>query len=211
MVMAGRRAYSDARKWIASARPARSAREGFGFRCFWGSFVAGVIVLGLIGVLSPSSFGEVGAKPFRGGWPALLLLGVVLLAVLLVALRSRHLVWLAARVREPLTRPLEEDPGYEGAVGALQECPSPLRGRFAFALVWGPLILATLATFAAFSAAYFLVDAILQRFQVGWQQPLYGVGYIFVSIVLWRIASARLLTWRLAMSVHKTVSTGYVS
>jgi hypothetical protein len=112
-------------------------------------------------------------------------------------------------VIDPWRRPLAENANYEGAVGALGASSDANRTRYLWRFVYKPLALAVLATFFAFSSAYFLVDATLAQFQVGWQQPVLGVANSIISVVLWRIGADGLSTYRLATSVHKTVSTGY--
>lgn len=68
--------------------------------------------------------------------------------------------------------------------------PSPrarrLQSRFAVAWVWGPMVVAVIAVLFAFSSAYFLIDAILQRFVVGWETPILAAVSALVSIILWR-------------------------
>jgi hypothetical protein len=43
----------------------------------------------------------------------------------------------------------------------------------------------------AFSTAYFAVDAILARFEVGWQQPLLGVVDAAIAFVLFLACAPR--------------------
>jgi hypothetical protein len=192
-------------------------RATFAGRCWQNSFIAGVIVLGIIGFLSPSTYGQTRGFSSRGqigalglGWPGLVLVGMIALGLLYALLQRDGIRWTVVRVIDPWRRPLDEDPNYEGAVGALGESSDANRTRYLWRFVYKPLVLAVLATFFAFSSAYFLVDATLAQFDVGWQQPVLGVINSIISVVLWRLAAVGLSTYRLATSVHKTVSTGYV-
>ncbi len=62
---------------------------------------------------------------------------------------------------------------------------------------------------SALSTAYFVIDAILARFLVGWSQPLYALVFLCLSLTLSYLAAPKLSTWRVAASVHKEVTTGY--
>ena len=217
MAKPARSAYSDAVKWTKLGRPRRLNRATFAGRCWQNSFIGGVIVLGIIGFLSPSTYGQTRGFSSRGqigalglGWPGLVLVGMVALGLLYALVQRDGIRWTVARVIDPWRRPLDENPNYEGAVGALGASSDANRTRYLWRFVYKPLALAVLATFFAFSSAYFLVDATLAQFDVGWQQPVLGVINSIISVVLWRLAAVGLSTYRLATSVHKTVSTGYV-
>jgi hypothetical protein len=217
MARPGRSAYSDAVAWTKLGRPRRLNRGTFAARCWRNSFIAGVIVLGVIGFLSPSTYGQTRGFSSRGqlgalglGWPGLVLAGLVVLGLLYALFQRDGIRWTVARVIDPWRRPQNENPNYEGAVGALGASSDANRTRYLWRFVYKPLALAVLATFFAFSSAYFLVDATLAQFQVGWQQPVLGVVNSIISAVLWRVAAVGLSTYRLAASVHKTVSTGYL-
>ena len=216
MARAGRSAYSDAVQWTKLGRPQRLNRATFAWQCWQNSFIAGVIVLGIIGFLSPSTYGQTRGFSSRGqigalglGWPGLALAGLVLFGLIYAFVHRAGIRWTVDRVVDPWRRPLAENPNYEGAVGALSASSDANRTRYLWRFVYKPLALAVLATFFAFSSAYFLVDATLAQFQVGWQQPVLGVANSIISVVLWRIAADGLSTYRLATSVHKTVSSGY--
>jgi hypothetical protein len=209
VVLAAGRAYSSAKKATRAARSRHVARGTFGRRCFAGCFTAGVIVLGGIGLASPAQFGQPGASTLRTGWPSIALLVLVVGGLLLGVARRRRLVWLLDRVREPYVRPLEDHAGYDDAVDALQSCPAALRTRYAISWVWGPMAWAVLGCTFAFSAAYFLVDAILARGRIGWAQPLYAIGFALLSWGVFGAAAGRLTSWRFAASVHKEATTGY--
>jgi hypothetical protein len=210
-------AYSDAVKWTKLGRPRRFNRSSFAGRGWQNSFVSGVILLGIIGLLSPSAYGQTSGFSERGrfgalglGWPGLVLLGLVLLGLVYALAHRDGIRWTVVRLIDPWRRPMTEHDSYEGAVGALDATSDPYRTRYAWRFVYRPLVLAVLATFFAFSSAYFLVDATLARFQVGWQQPVFGVANTVISLILWRVAALGLSTYRLSASVYKTVSTGYL-
>lgn len=210
MVLERHSAYSDAVAWVRLARPDRLSKGRFAWRCFVRSLFAGIIVLGLIGLATPSRFGTPGATAFRSGWPAFTLLGLVILCVLAAVVRRQRIASLVERLREPWRRPLVERPNYEDAVDALAASPESQQTRFAAGWVWGPMVVAVLAVLFAFSTAYFLIDALLQRFVVGLQTPILAGVNAVVSIILWRLVAVRMSTWRFATSVYKNVSTGYL-
>jgi len=217
MVRRAQGAYSDAVKWTKLGRPRRLNRTTFSGHCFQNSFVTGVVVLGVIGLLSPATYGQTRGFSAQGqigglglGWPALVLAGLVLGGIVYALVHRNGIRWAVVRVVDPWRRPMQDHDSYDGAVGALEACPETLRSRYAMRFVYKPPLLAVLATFFAFSSAYFLVDAILAQFVVGWQQPVLAVVNAVLSVVLWRVAAVPLSTWRLAVSVHKTVATGYV-
>ena len=210
MALDRRRAYSDAVSWVRLARPDRINKGSFALRSFLRSFFAGVIVLGVIGLLAPSRFGSPGATAFRSGWPAYVLLGLVAACGLAALVRRRRVMSLVQRLREPWHRPLRERPNYDDAADALAACSERLQSRFAAGWVWGPMAVAVIAVLFAFSSAYFLIDSILQRFVVGWETPILAAANALVSITLWRVVASRMSTWRFAASVYKNVSTGYL-
>jgi hypothetical protein len=209
MVLAAGRAYSSAKRLVRATRPRRIDRVAFARRAFGGSFASGILVLGLIALASPARFGQPGASTLRTGWPSIALLVAIGLCLLAGLARRRHLLWLGGRVREPLLRPLEEVSGFYDAVEALEACPAPLRTRFALSWVWGPVATAVLGGTFAFSAAYFVVDAILARGRVGWAQPVYALAFTAASLVVFALGAGRFATWRVAASVHREATTGY--
>jgi hypothetical protein len=209
MVLAAHRAYATLKRLVRAARPQRVGRGTFARRTFAANFVAGVGILGGIGLTAPSQFGQPGAATLHTGWPSWLLIGVIALCCLVAWTKRADLTWLYARVREPFVRPLDEARGFADAVDALASCPAPLRTRFAVSWVWGPIAAAVLGATFAFSAAYFVVDAILARGRVGWAQPVYGAAFALLSMALFAAAAPRLASWRFATSVHKEASTGY--
>jgi hypothetical protein len=210
VVLDRRRAYSEAVSWVRLARPRHFAKGRWAWRCFLGSFFAGMIVLGLIGLMTPSRFGTPGASAFGSGWPAYVLLALVAACVVVAFLRRRRIGWLIERLREPWRRPLTDRPNYDDAADAIAACPEGLQSRFAASWVWGPMVVAALAVLFAFSTAYFLVDAILQRFVVTVETLVLAAANALVSIILWRLVAVRMSTWRFAASVHKNASTGYL-
>ncbi len=138
-----------------------------------------------------------------------MLLAVVAIALGYGIVRRAQVRWAFERAREPYVRPLEEEPGFDEAVEALAECPAALRTRFALSWVWGAVAWAIVGGTFAFSTAYFLVDAVLARGRVGWQQPVYAVVFALLSLAVFAATAGRLATWRFAASVHKEVATGY--
>ena len=209
MVMASEKAYSDAKKWLRTARPRRIERNRFAWRSFAGFGLAGLVVLGIISLLAPNNFGAPGTNTLGTGWPLMLVLGLIAGSLLYALLRRQRLTWLFIRVREPYRRPMNDHPSFDGAADALAECPAPYRTRFAINYVWIPIGLVILGATFAFSVAYFVIDAVVARFQIGWGKPLYAAVFVVLSVLMFGVAAGRLSTWRLATSVLKEVNTGY--
>jgi hypothetical protein len=208
-VLEARRTYADAVKWIRAARPRRIYPGLFAMRAFWGSLAVGIVLLGVLGLISPSLYVPQGAASLGKDWQALVLLGLVTVAVIGLLSRRRDLGRLTARAREPFARPLTGERGFEGAAGCLAACPAPLQTRFALSWVWGPVAVAGLGVVFAFACAYFLVDAVLSTFRVAWGHPVYAGAFAVLGILCFRIAAVRLATWRVAMSAHRDATTGY--
>ena len=208
-MLAARRAYVAATRWVRSARAPRIDRWGFARRAFGSALTAALLVMAGIALLAPSNFGAPGSDPLRSGWPALVLIAVLVMSLALAVVKRAGIRRVIDRTIEPWRRPLSEHEAFEGAADALAACPAVLRNRFAVLWVWGPMGLVVAATTLAFSTAYFLVDAVLARFGVGWQQAAYGVGSAVVSVGLFGLVATRLSTWRLAASVLKEVTSGY--
>lgn len=166
-------------------------------------------MLTLIALLSPSSFGSPASNTLRSGWPLYVLLGILALSLAYLFGRRARIRWSLARVREPFVRAPEGQAHYENAADNLAACPGPLKTRFALQWVWGPVIVALLAVMAGFSGTYFLIDAILARFNVDWGHPVLAAGNLVLSVVLFALVSRRLATWRLATAVHRSVTVGY--
>ncbi len=173
--------------------------------CLGGSF----LLLCVIGLLSPARFGAQGSRAFGSGWPDLILVTGAGACAAWVVARRRSLAWVVARAREPWHRALEEDPAFPGASGALAACRGPLRARFAAGWIWAPAGAAVVAGASSLAAAYFVVDAVLARFEVGWQQPVFGALYLAVAWVVLRAAAGRLAVWPLAVSAHRAATVGY--
>ena len=207
--MSSRRAYRDAVRWVESARPRRFGRWRYAERAVGATISAAVPILGLIALASPASFASPASNTLRSGWALYVLLAVLAVSLLYLLSRARRIRWAFARMREPFVRAPEGDERYEGAADALAACPAALRTRFAVWWVWGPIVIALLAVTAGFSATYFVIDAILARFNVGWEHPLLAAANLVVSFVVFAFVSARLATWRLAVAVHRSVTTGY--
>lgn len=207
MVIAARRAYRDLIRWMKAARPSGLRPWRLARRLFWTSILSATILVGSIGLVRPERFGSRNTRAGSPEWWALGLL--VAAACLFVVLRRRGLVTAVDRLLEPLRRPLEELPSFEPAVNALDSCPAPLRSRFLLGWVWGPAAGLVAGAFFAASAVYFVVDAILARLVVGWQQPLLAGTNAALGLVISRLAATRLATWRLAFSVNRWVNGGY--
>lgn len=206
--MASRHAYGDAVAWMKNSRRRFNkmayARKGFG-----AALLAGLILMGTLGVITPDAFGAVGSRPLRTSWPKWVLLGMIGLCLLYTAVKWRYVRWALRRIRDPFVRPPAGDPRYEGAADALAASPAAYRTRFVLWWVWAPVGLAVLGTMFAFSVAYFVVDAILAGFEVGWETPVLAGGNLILGLLVLRLAASRLSTWRMAMAVNKSVSTGY--
>ena len=209
MVFAARRSYTSAVRATRSSRPPGFGRARFARTAVGACFVAGTGVLSLIGIVAPSRFGQPGADTLRSGWPLAALVALVAITSAVAFLRITRLVWAVRRIAEPYQRPLEELPEFDEVAEALATSPAPLRTPYAISFVWGPALAAIIGTTFAFSTAYFVVDAVLGRFQVGWAHPIYAVAFAALSWFVFLIAGGRLATWRLAASVHKEVTSGY--
>ena len=208
-MLSARRAYVDAAKWVKSARPRGFRRLRFAERAVGATVATAVPVLTIISLMSPTSFGSPASNTLRSGWPLYVLLGILAVSLLYLFGRRDRIRWSLARIREPFGREPQGDARYENAADNLAACPGPLKTRFALQWVWGPVVAGLLAVMAGFSATYFLIDAILARFNVGWGHPLLAAGNLVVSIVLFALVSGRLVTWRLATAVHRSVTAGY--
>ena len=199
---AARSSYSDAVSWLTSTERSRRGRSQLAVRLVDGTVLAGILVLGAIGLASPASFGSPGAAPFKSGWPWLLLLVLVGICAAVVAIRWRSLTGVIRDLRRGSD---ESDEALEGAAAALDAAPSPLRTRFAIGWVFLPGLLFVLGTTFSFSTAYFAVDAVLARFQIGWQQPVLGVADAVIAFLLFRSGARRLALWPLAYRIYREV------
>jgi hypothetical protein len=205
MVIAARRAYQDLIRWIKEARPRTLVPWRLARRLFATSSLASTVLLGAIGLFAPARFGAPASRP-RGGqewWAVACLVGLCLVVLLL----SRSSMSAGAtRIRETFRGRLEEHPSFEPSVSALDSSPGALRTRFALGWVWGPMAAGVLGAIFAASAVYFVVDAILARFSIGWQQLLLAVVNAALSLIIFRIAAKRLSVWRLSFAVHRAVT-----
>lgn len=205
MVIAAGRAYQDLIRWIKAARP-RTLNPWRLARRLFGTFVLGAtVLLGGIGLLAPARFGYTTSRPHRGleWWVLAAVVGICILDLILrrAALASR-----AEKLRETFHGGLDRHPSFEPAVNALGSCPAALRTRFALGWVWGPLALAVTGAVGAASAVYFVVDAILARFTVGFEQALFLGVNVVLSLLILRLGAKRLSVWRLSFAVHRAVS-----
>ena len=207
--MSAQRAYSDAVRWVKSARPRKFSRGAWAERAVGASVAVALPLLSAIALVSPARFASPASNTLRTGWPLYALLALLAVSVLYLLARMRRIRWAVARAREPFVRPPEGDSRYEGAADALAACPAPMRTRFALWWIWGPVVIAVLAVMCAFSSAYFLVDAILARFNVAWEHPVLAGANLVASFILFALASRRLATWRLAVAAHRSATVGY--
>ncbi|HEV2756955.1 MAG TPA: hypothetical protein VG318_14405 [Actinomycetota bacterium] len=204
-----RSAYSDAVAWIESRRPDRRGRAAIATRALTASLIGALLLLCLVGMLSPARFGSQGSRAFGSGWRDLVLAAVAGGCAVWIVARRRSLTWLVARAREPFGRPLEDDPAFAGASGALAATRGPLRTRFALGWIWLPAGAAVAGAASCLAAAYFVVDAVLARFEVGWQQPIFAALYLAIGWAAFRAAAGRLAVWPLSVSAHRAATTGY--
>ncbi len=209
MLLTSNGAYSDLVKWMRSARPPGMKLWLRARRHLASSLIIGTVVLGLIGLFDPESFGAPQSDAFANGWPSTALAGLLILCAVFLATRFRRIRKATMRAAEPWFRPLYESPAWPGASGALAACSAGSRARFALAWVWGPIALVVIACTFSWSTAYFVVDAILSGGRIGWGQPLYALGFALLSLVTWRYVEVRLATWRLATSIHREATEGY--
>jgi hypothetical protein len=209
MVLAAQRAYSEATRQLRAGRPATIRRFSFARRAVAAGLVAGISLMSLIAVAAPAKFGAPGSRTLRTGWPSWILLGLVLAGCAYGFVKRAEISWLGARVREPWVRPLREVTGFEAAADALAACPSVFQVRFALSWIVRPALLAGLGVTCCLSTAYFLVDAVLARFVVGWGQLVYALGFLGLGLVFFASAATTLASWRVAVSVYKEVNAGY--
>lgn len=208
MVVAAERSYRDAVRWIKAERPPLK-RAAFARRGTRTALLAGLALMGVIGLLSPASFGVVRGRTSLRDWPPLVVACLVAACVIYGLLHRAEVRSVLERLRDPYVRPLTEHLGFDGAADALSTCPRAYRSRFALVFVYRPLGMGFVASVSALSTAYFVIDAILARFLVGWSQPVYAFVFLSLSLTMFYLAAPKLSTWRVAASVHKEVTTGY--
>ncbi|MDQ3951625.1 MAG: hypothetical protein M3279_01480 [Actinomycetota bacterium] len=209
MASSPRRAYSDAAAWTRSRIPAARTRSALAGAALAAFLVDGLLLMATIGLLAPARFGSQGSRAFGSNSRTIVLLAVAGGCALWLALRFRAHRWVVAKVREPFRRPLEDDPAFAGAAAALGAARSPLKTRFAIGWIWLPTLAVIGALAASLTTAYFLVDAVIARFEIGWQQPVLAAANLVVAWALLRAAAGRLAVWPLAVSVHRDATTGY--
>lgn len=210
MVIAAQRAYNDAIRWVKSARPPRFNGWRLTRKVVQTCLIGSLLLLGLIGLVSPASFGGRGSRAAASvqWWGLAALVAVV---VLWCFVKRDGIRAGASRLAEPLRRKLLQFDAYRPAVDALEAAPAAQQTRFALGWVWGPAAAVVVAAFFAASSAYFVVDAVLARFQVGWEQPVLAVVNLVLSVIVVRLVARRLSTWRLAFSIHRDVTGAYGS
>lgn len=204
-----RRGYRDAVSWIRSRVPTRSTQRGVATGALTAALLDGLLLMSLIGLFSPASFGVSGGRAFGSTSRTIALVVIAAGCGVWLALRLRTHRWVLARAREPFRRPLEEDPAFAGASGALYTAGPSLKTRFALGWIWLPAIAVLGAGAASLTTTYFLVDAVIARFQIGWQQPVFAGVALVVAWALLRAVAGRLVVWPLAVSVHREATTGY--
>ncbi len=207
--MKAQRSYAEAGRWMRAARPGRIHRLRFARRSLGRGLVMGTALMGLIGLAAPSRFASVGSRTLGTGWPSLVVIGLIALCALYAIVRREHIRSAIDRGREPFLRPLSNISGFDGAADALAACPDAFKTRFAIGWIWRPLALFGLGIVCTFSTAYFVIDAALARFRVGWGQPAYAAGFLVLGLVVFALSAVKLSTWRLAVSVYKEVTSGY--
>jgi hypothetical protein len=195
---------------LKASRPARVDSGRFAWRCFAGSLLAGIVVLGLIGLFAPAAFGAPGGRPLGNRTLSLALGATVVVAAAILAARGPQLLRLMRRIREPFMRPLTWEPNFEEAAEALAQCSEPWRSRWATSWVWGPVLLAAAGVTFAFSSAYFVVGAVIAGGRIAWGHPVLAGINALLSIVSFAAGATRLSTWRLALSVHREVTGRYL-
>lgn len=203
-----RKAYSDAVKWLKTARR-RVRRLPFAERALGATVAAALPFFSFIALVSPGSFGAPASSTFDSGWVLYAVLGLLALSLLLLVVNAKRIRWFAARVREPFIRPPTGDPAFENGADALAASSGSYQSRFALWWIWAPVGLGLLGVITGFSATYFLVDAILARFDVGWSHLILAAGNLVISYLFFALAARRLRTWRWAVAIHKSVTTGY--
>jgi hypothetical protein len=203
------RPYSNAVGWLRTARSRRVRRLQFAERALGATVAAALPLMCLIALLSPGSFGAPASSTFGSGWPLYALLGLLALSTLLLLANFKRIRWFFARAREPFVRPPTGDRAYEGGADALAACSSSQQSRFALWFIWGPAALGLLGVTTGTSATYFLVDAILARLDVGWGHLVLAGINLALSYVFFALSAKRLSTWRWAVAIHKSVTTGY--
>ena len=200
-------AYQDAVGWIKSSRVAHGDTPGFTRRAFGLTFGAGLVLLGAIAFLEPDQFGQPGSNTLRSGWPAWVLGAVVVVAALPFVRRLGRLSGALDMLRDPWRTVGDGEEAHDGAAAALEECPASQQTRFALTWIWGPAALAVAGTTFSFATAYFVIDALLSRFLVGWgQAALLGANFL-LSLFCFALGTRRLRTWRLALASYRTATS----
>ncbi len=164
-----------------------------------------------IAFVAPDAFGVPGRNPLRSGVVTAFVTVLLVGGGIVLFVNRTHLLWLARRIREPFVRPLDDSDDFHRVADALASCPGPMRARFALMWIYVPVGIAVLAGAFAFSAAYFVIDAIIGSFAVGWGQGVLAGANVLLSLILFGVGAPRLATWRVAVSAHKTATSGYAT
>ena len=194
--------YSNAVRWVRSAAPRLEGRK-WAARALDASLIGGILVLGTIGLISPSSFGDRGAVPVQMGWPWFALLAGLLICIAAFAPRWRRL--------RDLVRIASRAVGHEdviaGAADSLAAARPSFQTRFALGWVWGPTALLVVGMTFAFATAYFAVDALLARFQVGWESAALAIANTVVAYALFRLAAFRASRLPISHRAHRDAAS----
>lgn len=204
-----RSAYSDAAGWVRSRVPRRRARADLTAQVLGALLLDATLLLSVIGLFSPASFGASGSRAFGSNVRTLMLGALVAVCALWVARRWRTQRRAIEGAREPFRHPIEDDPAFAPASAALAAARPPLQTRFAIAWIWLPALAVAGAVATSLAAAYFVVDSVVARFEIGWQQPVLAAVNLVLAWVLLRTSAGRLAVWPLAVSVHREATTGY--
>lgn len=207
--MSSRGPYRDAVAWMRSRVPSAQVRGAVAGGALAAALIDGLLLMSVIGLVSPSSFGVAGGRAFGSTSRTVTLVAVAGACAVWLVLHLRAHRWVFARIRDPFRRPLEDDPAFAGAAGALGAARGPLQTRFAWGWIWLPALGAIGGAAAALTTSYFLVDAVIAQFEVGWQQPAFAGINLVVAWLLLRAVAGRLYVWPLAVSVHREATTGY--
>jgi hypothetical protein len=166
--------------------------------------------MGFLALVDPAAFGQTGSA-IHLGWPGWVVVGILVLVVVQLVRKRQDVIELASHLREPFIRPLEDNPNFDGAYGSLAACPPASITRFGLSFVWWPAGLLVLGILFTLSDSFFVVDAILARFDVGWQTGVFFAADTAIAVVSFCTGARKLSTWRLAASVHKSATTGYAA
>ena len=202
------RPYAGAVGWLKAARPAELRRTTFAGRAFKWTFAAAIAVMGAIALTSPEKFSRPGSDTLATGWPAYLVAGLAALCLVpFVAARGRLLDHVHT-IREPFSGAGERTEEREQITAALVECSGLQQTRFALARIWAPAALTVLGGVFTFASAYFVIDAVISRFEVGWQQGALFAANAALALVCFALVAGRLSTLGVAAAAYRDATIG---